>query len=195
MARHAPKNVGVSDHGGWAVLVTAAGDGRVIDRRRVDLVEAGLPALPHHHDAQGLSVAEGVALVERVARSADVCATAALAALAAEVPVTITSIALRACPPLPATVAERLANVWARNRADWVMYRDALARAAGARGWAVHWYDARRVAAAAARVLGVKSIDGLLAKTGAALGPPWQKDHKLAMAAAIAAAGQPVARR
>ena len=34
-----------------------------------------------------------------------------------------------------------------------------------------------------------------VAKTGAVLGPPWQKDHKLAMAAAIAARAQLIARR
>lgn len=46
--------VGVSDHGGWAVLVTVAGDGRLLDRRRVELVDTGLPKLPYHHDAQRL---------------------------------------------------------------------------------------------------------------------------------------------
>ena len=29
--------IGVSDHGGWAVLVTAAGDRTFLDRRRVEL--------------------------------------------------------------------------------------------------------------------------------------------------------------
>ncbi len=30
--------VAVSDHGGWAVLVTVAGDGTLLDRRRVEWV-------------------------------------------------------------------------------------------------------------------------------------------------------------
>ena len=46
--------VGVSDHGGWAVLVTVARDGTLLDRRRVELVDEDLPALPHHHEGQGL---------------------------------------------------------------------------------------------------------------------------------------------
>ena len=29
--------IGVSDHGGWAVLVTVARDGTLLDRRRVEL--------------------------------------------------------------------------------------------------------------------------------------------------------------
>jgi len=31
--------IGVSDHGGWAVLVTVASDGTLLDRRRVELVD------------------------------------------------------------------------------------------------------------------------------------------------------------
>jgi hypothetical protein len=34
---------GVSDHGGWGVLVTADGNGRLLDRRCVELVDEGLP--------------------------------------------------------------------------------------------------------------------------------------------------------
>jgi len=33
--------IGVSDHGGWAVLVTVERDGTLLDRRRVDLVDEG----------------------------------------------------------------------------------------------------------------------------------------------------------
>ena len=36
--------IGVSDHGGWAVLVTVARDGMLLDRRRVELVGEGLPS-------------------------------------------------------------------------------------------------------------------------------------------------------
>ncbi len=38
--------IGVSDHGGWAVLVTVARDGTLLDRRRVELVGEGLPKIP-----------------------------------------------------------------------------------------------------------------------------------------------------
>ena len=178
--------VGVFDHWGWAVLVTVAADGKLIDRRRVELVDAALPKFPHHHEALALPVGEGVALVERVARSAQREAQAALAALASSVPSPIVGVVLRACPPLPATIGERLADYRAQNVADSVLYREALAQAARGRGWAVHWYEAKSVFHRAARALGRGDIDELLQKTGAALGPPWQRDHKLAMAAAIA---------
>lgn len=60
-------------------------------------------------------------------------------------------------------------------------------RAAQALGWFVHWYSAQRVQADAAKVLDRTSIEDLLENTGSAVGPPWQKDHRMAMAAAIAA--------
>lgn len=179
-------HVGVFDHWGWAVLVTVRSDGKLIDRRRVELVDATLPKFPHHHEALALPVVAGVALVERVARSAQREARLALEALESSVPSPIVGLALRACPPLPATIAERLADYRAQNVADSVLYREALALAARARGWSVYWYEAKTVSSQAARALGGSDIEALLQRTGAALGPPWQKDHKLAMAAAIA---------
>ena len=41
--------IGVAHHLGWAVAVTADDDHRVVDRRRVELVDAGLPNAPIHH--------------------------------------------------------------------------------------------------------------------------------------------------
>jgi hypothetical protein len=54
--------IGVSDHGGWAVLVTVA---RWNGPRppRVELVEEGLPKLPHSSEYQRLLLDEAVALV------------------------------------------------------------------------------------------------------------------------------------
>src|SRR5438270_680575 len=119
--------VGVSDHGGWAVLVTAACDGTLLDRRRVELVDECLPKIPHHSEGQSLPIDEAVQLVERVQFSAERHARLALDSVAAAVPVDIAGLALRECPAwLPSTVAERIRNYRAQNVADWVMYRKAL---------------------------------------------------------------------
>jgi hypothetical protein len=179
--------VGVSDHGGWAVLVTVARDGTLIDRRRVELVGEGLPKLPHHSEGQGLPLDEAVELVERVRQSAERCAVLALDAVTMAVP-RILGVALRKCPQLPPTIAERIKDYRAQNNADWVMYRKALASAAEARGWPVHWYDAKSVLGAASQVLGVENLDAHFLQVRRAMGPPWSKDHKLAMAAAIVTA-------
>jgi hypothetical protein len=179
--------VGVSDHGGWAVLVTVARDGALLDRRRVELVDKDLPKIPHHSECQRLPLEEAVALVERVRVSAERHSVLALDALAKAVP-NILGMSLRICPELPATIAERIQDYHAQNNADWVMYRRALACAAESRGWPVHWYDAKKVMAAASQALHVKNLDAHFLDVRKAVGPPWNQDHKLAMAAAIVAA-------
>ena len=179
--------IGVSDHGGWAVLVTVARDGTLLDRRRVELVSEGLPKLPHHSEGQRLPLDQAVELVGRVRVSAEKHAVLAWDAVTTAVP-RILGVALRKCPPLPPTIAERITDYRAQNNADWVMYREALASAAAARGWPIHWYDAKSVLGAARQALGLENLDAHFLKVRRAVGPPWNHDHKLAMAAAIVTA-------
>jgi hypothetical protein len=103
-------------------------------------------------------------------------------------PSPILGIALRECPQLPPTIAERLRNYRAQNVADWVMYRMALAGAAESRGWSVYWYKAKTVFDEACDALKIKNLDAHFVKAKNSLGPPWGQDQKLAMAAAIVAA-------
>lgn len=173
--------VGVSDHGGWAILVTATAAGTLLDRRRIELVDERLPKIPHHSEAQALPLPEAVALVERVRASAEHHANLRLGELAITLPGRIRGLALRHCPPLPPTIAERIQDYRAHNVADWVMYRNALAAAAELRGWAVHWFHAKTVFAQARETLHIEDLRK-------SIGPPWSHDHKLAMAAAIVAA-------
>jgi len=179
--------IGVSDHGGWAIFVTVARDGTLLDRRRVELVDDDLPALPHHHEGQMLPPAAAVALVERVRASAERYAALALDAVAAAVP-RVLGVALRYRQALPLTIEERIKDRRARNVADWVMYRNALASAAEARGWPVHWFDPKTVSAAAGEALNVDDFDAHFLRMRGVVGPPWNADHKLAMAAAVASA-------
>ena len=179
--------IGVSDHGGSAVLVTVARDGTLLDRRRVELVGKGLPKIPHHSEGQPLPLDKAVELVERVRVSAEKHAGLALDAVSTAVP-RILGVALRKCPQLPPTIAERIKDYRAQNVADWVMYREALASAAEARGWPVHWYDSKSVSIVASKALRVENFDDHFLQMRKAVGPPWNNDHKLAMAAAIVAA-------
>jgi hypothetical protein len=193
-------SVGVAENGNSAFLVSVSSTGELLDRRHIDLTPADLPTHPHHHEgswavgrylntagARKLSLAEAVALVERVRAAAARGAQESLETLAAALPVTIECIALRVCPELPPTTEQRITDHRAQTVADSVMYRQALADAARARGWSVHWYDRERVFRDAATALGGKDIDAVLLAMGRAIGPPWQAKHKLAAAAAIAA--------
>ena len=190
--------VGVAEHGNSAVLVTVA-RGALLDRRTVDLTR-GLPTHPYHHEgswavgryvnapwAKPTSLPDAVALVARVREADARGARESLAALAADVRVPIARISIRVCPALPPTTEERIADTRAANVADSVMYREALASAAEARGWSVFWYERERVFRAAAAALGGADVEALLRAMGKAIGPPWQAKHKLAAAAALAA--------
>jgi len=191
--------VGVAEHGNSAVLVTFAPGGTLLDRRRIDLT-VGLPTHPYHHEgawaagrylnspwARPISLADAVALIERVHEAAAHGARESLAALAAEVDMPIGAIAIRECPELPPTIEERIADNRVQTVADSVMYRVALASAAKDRSWRVCWYQRERVFGDAAAALGCGNIDEFLSAQGRSVGPPWQAKHKLAAAAAIAA--------
>jgi hypothetical protein len=194
--------VGVAEHGNSAVLVTLGPSRELLDRRRVDLT-TGLPTHPYHHEgswavgrylnspwARPMALSDAVALVERVREAAAQGARESLEALAATVPLAITGIALRACPPLPPTTEERIADARAATMADSIMYREALANAAVARGWTVNWYDTDHVFQDAAAAAGREDIDAFLQEMGRSVGPPWQAKHKLAAAAALGAAAR-----
>jgi hypothetical protein len=140
--------------------------------------------------ARKVTLAEAVALVERVRASAARRAREGLDALAAAAPMPIASIAIRVCPKLPPTTEERIADNRAQTFADSVMYREALAAAAEARGWSVYWYDRERVFRVAAESLGLEDVTAFLHEMGRSIGPPWQAKHKLAAAAALAATGR-----
>ena len=196
-ARSPAAAVGVAEHGNSAILVTVGPGAQLMDRRRIDLTRK-LPTHPYHHEgswavgrytkspwARQISLAEAIALVERVREAALQGAREGLAALAASVSMPIRGIALRACPELPPTTEACIRDSRAACMADSVMYREALATAAGERGWSVHWYERERVFRDAAPALGGEDIDAFLAAMGRSVGPPWQAKHKLAAAAAI----------
>jgi hypothetical protein len=201
MAQPEPKRgavVGVAEHGNSAVLITLAPGGELLDRRRIDLT-TGLPTHPYHHEgswaigrylnawSRPISLPDAIALVERVREAAAHGARASLETLSRELPVPITGIAVRVCPDLPPTTRERITDTRAASVADSVMYREALAAAGAARGWAVHWYHREQVFRDATAALPGKHLDDFLQAMGRSIGPPWQAKHKLAAAAALAA--------
>jgi hypothetical protein len=151
-------------------------------------------AAPIHYQRGRLDVAATAALVATVRASVVRAGSAALDDLAGALPAPVISISLRSWPPdFPHDIAvQRRAPYEAR--ADAIMYRHLLAELAHARGWEVYCYDAKHVEAQAADLLGERA-DEILRCPRATLGPPWTKDHRVALAATVVAGGGPTRRR
>ena len=178
--------LGVADHFGWAVAVTASADFAVVDRRQIALVEPGVTEAPIHYESARLDVAATAALVATVRASVARAAAAAFDEIAAAVGEPIVSISLRTWPPdFPEDIAVQRRVPW-EARADAVMYRQILAELAHQRGWEVHLYDAKAVVGQAVSMLAERT-DEVLQGPRATMGPPWTKDHRIALAATIVA--------
>ena len=96
--------LGVADHNGWAVCVTVAvsrGLPVVVDRRRVGLIEPGVPSQPYHHETVGMPLPEAEKLVVRVRESVMRTTLARMSQLRDDLqpPYTIVAMTLRN-PPL-----------------------------------------------------------------------------------------------
>ena len=121
--------VGIAHHFGWAVAVTASADYKVVDRRRIELIEPGVATAPIHHEGKPLDDADTAALVAEVRASAVRATSASLDELAAAMPEPIVSMSLRAWPvDFPDDIAVQR-RVPYEARADSVMYRQVLADA------------------------------------------------------------------
>jgi hypothetical protein len=187
--------LGVADHGGWAVCVTVAVSRDVplvVDRRRIELIEPGVPSQPYHHDTRAMPLPDAEKLVLRVRASVMQTTLAGLSELRDELrPLyTIVAMTLRN-PPLsyvPVTVAEAHASYPVMCRADGMMYHDALCTAARRLKIPLELQDRGEELTRAADRLGasVKELEQFLHTQGERLGPPWQKEHRLAAAAAMA---------
>jgi len=176
--------VGVADHLGWAVVVTASPDHEVVDRRRIQLIEPGISAAPIHYDRGRLDLAGMTELVAAARTSVARATGAALDTLATALPAPVVSISLRTWPlDFPVDIATQRRAPY-ESRADAIMYRQVLADLAQARGWRVHLYDAKHVVGQAASMLAERA-DEVLDGPRATLGPPWTKDHRTALAATI----------
>lgn len=186
--------LGIAHHYGWAVAVTAE-DGIVRDRRRIELLEEGVPAAPIHHqggfhemhrDGAPPDDAALAALVSEVRAAAIRQTSTALDAITSEVPGQVLSLSVRGWPSDFPTDIATLRRAPYESRADSVMYCQVLAELAQSRGWAVSFYDPKTVESVAAAALGPRA-DDILFGPRSTLGPPWNRDHRMALAATIVA--------
>ena len=113
--------IGIADHFGWAVAVTASADHHVVDRRRIELVEPSVCAAPIHYEGHRLDDAVTAALVAEARASALRMTSASLDELAAALPEPVVSISLRTIPPnFPVEIAVQRRSPY-EARADAIM--------------------------------------------------------------------------
>jgi hypothetical protein len=188
-------SIGIEDHYAWANLVsvtTSGADEIIRDRRRVELLDPQLTASPYHHETLQIPLAAAENLVREVKTSANRRARSALSSLIEELaPAKCRGIAIRVppLPELPATVAEVHARTWITNRADGMIYHQALTQAAAQLNLKVFYFEKEYVLELAAQARGktARDLESQLKAFRTTLGPPWRKGHIVACAGAILA--------
>ncbi|MCB0279651.1 MAG: hypothetical protein KDD94_09130 [Calditrichaeota bacterium] len=180
--------IGTADHSGWAIAVTVDGNRKLIDRRKISLLEEGLPILPIHHDAQELDPADAETLVDKVRVSAEESSKASLEKMLREISVPVNGIVIRKLQEIPDDLQTCIRDYRINTFADSVMYRKALMKSAEELGLAIYWYERKTVFKIAQEQHPQIQIEPFLTELGKTLGPPWQKDHRMAMAAAMSIA-------
>jgi hypothetical protein len=189
---------GMKAHSGWAALVvlgTQSGTLQVIDRRRLELVkedEASWAKQPYHA-AERLDPADARRMVQRGHESARRFAVREMKAAmtrARESGHEVAACALLVVDPMPAwTVEEILAVHFRMHKAEGVLFRDALARAAETCGLKLVGVPEKQLDERAERALStpIAGLRKTVASLGNSVGPSWGKDQKDASLAAMIA--------
>jgi len=194
--RTEPCVVSVAEHTGWAHLVCVVARGNVpavIARRRVALINQGLPTMPYEHDTTAMREEVADAVIAKVRQSIAARASDALRRVVSELAPVHTAVALAIREPpfddLPGTVAAVRASYRLLCAADGMLYQLAICHAARQLELDVHTCRRGTETARAARQLGVTpaAIEEFVSRTGRPAGPPWTQEHRRAYAAGIAA--------
>ena len=189
---------GLKAHSGWAALVAVAKQDKefvVVDRRRIELVEDDWAKQPYHAaenlnpDAARKLVKRGIAAANRNALREIRQAIKREEKRGNEV----IACGVLVTDPMPDwSVAEILAVHFRMHKAEGVLFRETLSRAARATELALIEIPEKTLATHAEKALNI-SIDDLnrsITLLGKMVGPPWRKDQKEAAVAAIIALGE-----
>jgi hypothetical protein len=176
-------------HSWWAVVVAVRGPAAspaVLHRERVTLLDDAALQEPYHA-AVGLPLDEATALI----RSVEAAAAAAAASLINGFASSLGSFAavgvVAGNRQLPMELPRILASHALLHASERDLYEQAVIEGAGRSGLPVTTVPATgKLFDHASQVLGVK-LEPSLAALGKSMGPPWQKDHKEATAAALVA--------
>jgi len=190
---------GFKAHSGWAALIVLGESGRdvtVLDRRRVDLVEEEWAKQPYHA-AEDSAPNEARKIVKRGIDSARRIAIREMRATLKRVRAEgheVVGCGLLVGAPMPEwSVDEILAVHFRMHKAEGVLFRDVLARAAAACDLALVEVPEKSLLPSALTALAIPavSLSRRIASLGKSVGPPWGKDQKDAAIAAMIALKDP----
>src|SRR5258707_567808 len=202
--RRAPCVVSVAEHTGWAHLVCVAAPGlapAVVARRRVTLIDSGVPSQPYEHDSTAMREDDANALIAKVRRSIAARTSDALTHDVTELAhsYAVVALAIRTPPfaDLPETVAAVRKSYRLQCAADGMLYQLAICRAARQLGLDVHMCRRGEEISWAAEQLGVtrREVEEFVSRDGRPAGPPWTEEHRRAYAAGMAVLATHVHRR
>jgi hypothetical protein len=193
---------GLKAHSGWAVLVVVGqsnGDVVIVDRRRIELVENEWAKQPYHA-AENLKPAAARDLVKRGIQEAERNSLREMrAAIKRETARgnEVSACAVLVGEPMPDwTVDEILAVHFRMHKAEGVLFRDVLARAAERCGLKVVAIPEKQLHAEEALSISTSALAKTIATLGKSVGPPWGKDQKdAALSALLALQGRSRRRR
>ncbi|HVT77577.1 MAG TPA: hypothetical protein VHD87_11160 [Acidimicrobiales bacterium] len=175
-------------HGSSAVLVAVTGPAEsagVVHREVVTLVDGGSRREPYHA-ATAVALDDVPALIESAREEATTAAVAAIRALVSSVgPVAAIGVVggNRALPDLPRILAKHALL----HAAERDLFERAIMDAATRAGLPITAVPATgKLLDHASELLGV-DVGASLARAGKSIGPPWQKEHREAAAAALVA--------
>jgi len=183
--------LGFRPHTYWTSAVALSGPAdapRVIERRRVTFATGNERMVFHRAEQTDIETAR--ALIEDVRAATEANAAREIGALVDDLKRDGVGVSAAVVPEAVNKLPEALADilkVHARmHAAEGAFYRAVVATACARVGLEVHRAVERELPALAADVLGVNiaAVETLLKTMGAALGPPWSEDYKLATLAA-----------
>lgn len=186
---------GLKAHSGWAALVAVGREGDeavVVDRRRIELVEAAWAKQPYHA-AEGLESQKARGLVERAVDSVHRVALSEMKAALSrerERKNEVVGCAVLVGTPMPAWSTDEILAVHFRmHKAEGVLFQNALVRAAEKCKLNTLPVFEKELMALASSQLGTRAdrLVKQIAFLGKSVGPPWGKDQKDAALAALMA--------
>jgi hypothetical protein len=181
--------LGWRTHSWWAVLVAVSGPAAspvVVHRERVTLLDDVLVRQPYHA-AVDLPLDEAPAFIRSVEEAASAAAATTIRGISSSLDSVATVGVVGGNRRPPMELPQILASHALQHAYERHLYEQAIIDGATRAGLPVTTVPlGKGTLDHASRVLGV-ALEPSLAALGKAMGPPWQKDHKEATAAALVA--------